>query len=83
MTKEMHISYNKFLFHIVLSALHVSNESSRSSSEGSLLYMQSIITVFIMHPRSLAANTVSLIHLDSVSSQSTWVHDKYHRLHVQ
>ena len=28
----MHNSYNQFLFHGFLSALHVSNESSRSSS---------------------------------------------------
>ena len=32
MTNEMHISYNQFLFHSFLSPLHVSNESSRSSS---------------------------------------------------
>ena len=33
MTNEMHNSYNQFLFHsFFLSALHVSNESSRSSS---------------------------------------------------
>ena len=32
MTNEMHNSYNQFLFHIFLSALHVSNESNRSSS---------------------------------------------------
>ena len=32
MTNEMHKSYNQFLFHSFLSALHVSNESSRSSS---------------------------------------------------
>ena len=32
MTNEMHNSYNQFLFHSFLSALHVSNESSRSSS---------------------------------------------------
>ena len=32
MTNEMHNSYNKFLFHSFLSALHVSKESSRSSS---------------------------------------------------
>ena len=32
MTKEMHSSYNQFLFHSFLSALHVSNESSRSTS---------------------------------------------------
>ena len=34
MTNEMHNSYNQFLFHsFFLSALHVSKESSRSSSE--------------------------------------------------
>ena len=33
MTNEMHNSYNHFLFHSFLSALHVSKESSRSSSE--------------------------------------------------
>ena len=32
MTNEMHNSYNQFLFHSFLSAIHVSNESSRSSS---------------------------------------------------
>ena len=32
MTNEMHNSYNQFLFHSFLSALHVSKESSRSSS---------------------------------------------------
>ena len=32
MTNEMHSSYNRFLFHSFLSVLHVSNESSRSSS---------------------------------------------------
>ena len=32
MTNEMLSSYNQFLFHSFLSALHVSNESSRSSS---------------------------------------------------
>ena len=33
MTNDMHSSYNQFLFHsFFLSALHVSNESSRSSS---------------------------------------------------
>ena len=32
MTNEMHNSYNQFLFHSFLSALHVSNESSHSSS---------------------------------------------------
>ena len=32
MTNEMHNSYNQFLFHSFLSALHVSNEYSRSSS---------------------------------------------------
>ena len=32
MTNEVHNSYNQFLFHSLLSALHVSNESSRSSS---------------------------------------------------
>ena len=32
MTNEMYNSYNQFLFHIFLSDLHVSNESSRSSS---------------------------------------------------
>ena len=32
MTNEMHNSYNQFLFHSFLSALHVSNESSSSSS---------------------------------------------------
>ena len=32
MTNEMHNYYNQFLFHSFLSALHVSNESSRSSS---------------------------------------------------
>ena len=32
MTNEMHDSYNQFLFHSFLSALHVSNESTRSSS---------------------------------------------------
>ena len=32
MTNEMHNSFNRFLFHGFLSALHVSNESSRSSS---------------------------------------------------
>ena len=31
-TNEMHNSYNQFLFYSFLSALHVSNESSRSSS---------------------------------------------------
>ena len=31
-TNEMQSSYNQFLFHSFLSALHVSNESSRSSS---------------------------------------------------
>ena len=30
MTNEMHNSYNQFLFHSFVSALHVSNESSRS-----------------------------------------------------
>ena len=33
MTNEIHNSYNQFLFHGILSALHVSNEASRSSSE--------------------------------------------------
>ena len=32
MTNEMHNSYNQILFHSFLSALRVSNESSRSSS---------------------------------------------------
>ena len=32
MTNEMHNSYNQFLFRSFLSASHVSNESSRSSS---------------------------------------------------
>ena len=32
MTNEMHNSYNQFLFHSFLSAVHVSNESSRSAS---------------------------------------------------
>ena len=32
MTNEMHNSYNQFLFHSFLSAVHVSNESSRSSA---------------------------------------------------
>ena len=32
MTNEMHNSYNQFLFHSFLSAVHISNESSRSSS---------------------------------------------------
>ena len=32
MTNELQNSYNQFLFHSFLSALHVSNESSRSSS---------------------------------------------------
>ena len=32
MTNEIHNPYNQFLFHSFLSALHVSNESSRSSS---------------------------------------------------
>ena len=32
MNNEMHNSYNQFLFHSFLSALHVSKESSRSSS---------------------------------------------------
>ena len=32
-TKDMHNSYNQILFHSFLSALHVSNESSSSSSE--------------------------------------------------
>ena len=32
MTNEMHNSYNQVLFHNFLSAVHVSNESSRSSS---------------------------------------------------
>jgi hypothetical protein len=31
-TKGMHNSYNQFVFHSFVSALHVSNESSRSSS---------------------------------------------------
>ena len=31
-TNEMHNSYNQSLFHSFLPALHVSNESSRSSS---------------------------------------------------
>ena len=30
MTNEIHNSYNQFLFHSFLSAVHVSNESSRS-----------------------------------------------------
>ena len=33
-TNGMYSSYNQFLFHSFLSALHVSNESSRSSSGG-------------------------------------------------
>jgi hypothetical protein len=39
-TNQMHNSYNQFLFHSFLSALHVSNESSRSSSGArySILY---------------------------------------------
>ena len=32
MTNEMHNSYTQFLFHIFVSALHVSKESSRSLS---------------------------------------------------
>ena len=32
MTNEMHNSYNKFSFHSFMSAAHVSNKSSRSSS---------------------------------------------------
>ena len=32
MTNEMHNSYNQFYFTVFLSALHVSNESSLSSS---------------------------------------------------
>ena len=32
MANEIHNSYNQFLFHSFLSALHVSNEYSRSSS---------------------------------------------------
>ena len=39
---EMHNSYNQFLFHSILSALHVSSESSRSSSGArhNILYIQ-------------------------------------------
>ena len=40
MTKEMHNSYNQFLFHSPSSALHVSNESSHSSlgAQHNILY---------------------------------------------
>jgi hypothetical protein len=42
MTNKMHNSYNQFLFHSFLSALHVSNESSRSSSGArrNIIYLQ-------------------------------------------
>ena len=38
MTNEIHNYYNQFLFHSFLSALHVSNESSRSSSGYGMIY---------------------------------------------
>ena len=46
MTNEMHNSYNQFLFHSFLSALHVSVESSRSLSgawRNILYYTHSIV----------------------------------------
>ena len=58
-TNEMHNSYDKFLFHSVLSALHVSNESSRSSSgaQHNILYytVQSVQSVQSCYQASLAA----------------------------
>ena len=50
MTNEMHNSYNQFLFHSFLSALHVSNES-RSPSSGALhniLYYTAYYAVVLM-----------------------------------
>ena len=57
MNNEMHNSYNQFLFHSFLSALHISNESSRSSSAArhNILYytVQSVQSV----QASLAASS--------------------------
>ena len=51
MKNEIHNSYNQFLFHSFLSALHVSNESSRSSSGAGIIYCitQHIIYCITQH----------------------------------
>ena len=57
MTNEMHSSYNQLLFHSFLSALHVSNESCRSSSgaQRNILYY-TIQLVQSCYQASLAAS---------------------------
>ena len=58
MTNEMHNSYNQFLFHNFLSALHVSNESNHSSSgpRSNILYY-TVQSVQSCYQASLAASS--------------------------
>ena len=58
MTNGMHSSYNKFLFHSFLSALHVSNESSHSSSGA----LRNILYQAVWYNRYNRASRWSLIH---------------------
>ena len=63
MTNEMHNSYNQFLFHSFLSALHISKESSLSSSgarHNILYYTAGTIGTIVQ--ASLVASSYTRLH---------------------
>ena len=62
MTNEMHNSYNQFLFHNFLSAVHVSNESSRSSSGAQ---------------RNVLYYTVQSVHYFVLLMMNDWIRSKH------
>ena len=68
MANEMHNSYNQFSFHSFLSALHVSNESSRSSSGArhNILYY----TVWYNRYNRVLCNTVYYAMLLMMNDQN-------------
>ena len=68
MTNEMHNSYNQFLFHSFLSAVHVSNESSRSSSGA----RHNILYYTVWYNRyNRACTIVPIVHVSNESSSSS------------
>ena len=64
----MHSSYNQFLFHSFLSAPHVSNESSRSSSGA----QHNILYYTVWYNRyNRACTIVPIVHVSNESSRSS------------
>ena len=76
MTNKTHSSYNQFLFHSFLSALHVSKESSRSSS-GARYNILCYTVWYNRADESSCSKLCNIVYYAVFLMMNDYIHSKY------